>query len=623
MNHVKAEMLQEQRITLFRLLHSLPKRFTPDPRQFYTQRVPALPVKTTPTQHNAVDSEDVLAFGLVTKALSRNEWVSNPKALEAIQKESEGLRANQTWDDETACDADELMRQSKVLSKEIKVAELLILCGIKHAELDASKQKYKGRIVYRGDKVMTQNGDIVLFTEVSTSPTTIIALNMCLWWGALDGHATSTADAVQAFLQSYLPEDEPTFVILPRQLWLNSWKSRFRGKVAVKLRKSLYGHPCAGRLWQEYLETRIAKPGATPVRGFPSNFIFNMDGHRMILNVYVDDLTLSGASHLNRKFWDQFSNLIKIEDPQVLSHENTVLILGRLHELEAPRTVKMSMVGYAEQFVDLYLDIAGLDIKSLRRVATPHVSDNGLADELYEAAGSMKAHAAKVLMKGLWLARLARPDISYSVGRLASRITVWTRAEDIHLHRLVSYVHWTKEYSMVCQAGGLETTELHVYADADLASCVHSARSTSGMMIILESGASRWPIAWNSRRQSSVARSTTEAEIISMASAVYSEGQPLLDFLEQLTGRKVMMKLKEDNAATLTILKNGFSVKLRHASRTHRVDVASLAETIKEQDMIAEYCSTDRQAADALTKVIQPHAWERLLQLLSVRPTTK
>ena len=93
---------------------------------------------------------------------------------------------------------------------------------------------------------MTQNGDIVLFTEVSTSPTTIIALNMCLWWGALDGHATSTADAVQAFLQSYLPEDEPTFVILPRQLWLNSWKSRFRGKVAVKVRKSLYGASLCG-----------------------------------------------------------------------------------------------------------------------------------------------------------------------------------------------------------------------------------------------------------------------------------------------------------------------------------------------------------------------------------------
>ena len=106
-------------------------------------------------------------------------------------------------------------------------------------------------------------------------------------------------------------------------------------------------------------------------------------------------------------------------------------------------------------------------------------------DELYETTGSMKPHAAKVLMKGLWPARLARPDISYSVGRLASRISVWTRAEDVHLHRVVSYVHWTKKYSMVFQAGSVENTEIHVYADADLASCVHSARSTSGMMIIL------------------------------------------------------------------------------------------------------------------------------------------
>ena len=123
------------------------------PKQFYTQRVPAMSVKTTHIQDNLVDSEDafVLMFGLVIKALRRHEWLSNPKALEAIRKESDGLRSDQTWDDETACDADELTRQSKILSKDIKVAELLILCGIKHAELDESKQKYKGRIVYRGD----------------------------------------------------------------------------------------------------------------------------------------------------------------------------------------------------------------------------------------------------------------------------------------------------------------------------------------------------------------------------------------------------------------------------------------------------------------------------------------
>ena len=175
---------------------------------------------------------------------------------------------------------------------------------------------------------------------------------------------------------------------------------------------------------------------------------------------------------------------------------------------------------------------------------------------------------------------------------------------------------------MICQAGALSETELHVYADADLASCVHTARSTSGMMIFLSSGASRWPIAWNSRRQTSVARSTTEAEIISMAGAVFSEGQPLLDLLGQLLGRQITMRLKEDNAATLSILHSGYSVKLRHASRTHRIDLASLAELINERHMQPEHVNSEDQSADALTKVIQPMLWDRLLQLLSVRQST-
>ena len=172
---------------------------------------------------------------------------------------------------------------------------------------------------------------------------------------------------------------------------------------------------------------------------------------------------------------------------------------------------------------------------------------------------------------------------------------------------------------MICQAGALSETELHVYADADLASCVHTARSTSGMMIFLSSGASRWPIAWNSRRQTSVARSTTEAEIISMAGAIYSEGQPLLDLLQQLVGRDITMRLLEDNAATLSILHSGYSVRLRHASRTHRIDVASLADLIQQRGVQPEHVGTGGQAADGMTKVVAPMSWERLIQLLGIR----
>ena len=65
----------------------------------------------------------------------------------------------------------------------------------------------------------------------------------------------------------------------------------------------------------------------------------------------------------------------------------------------------MSMVGYADQFVQLYLDIMGIGLKSLCKVATPHVNDSTLCNQ----PGSMKPHASKVRMKGLWLAQLVLP----------------------------------------------------------------------------------------------------------------------------------------------------------------------------------------------------------------------
>ena len=173
---------------------------------------------------------------------------------------------------------------------------------------------------------------------------------------------------------------------------------------------------------------------------------------------------------------------------------------------------------------------------------------------------------------------------------------------------------------MLCQAGSLKDTELHVFADADLASCVHTARSTSGMIVMLISGSSRWPLIWNSRRQTSVARSTTEAEVIAMASAIYGEAQPLRDFLGLLLQREITTRLLEDNSATLSLLQRGYSVRLRHASRTRRINLASLAETI-EQGMLPELTATHLQAADGLTKVNPPIDWERVLQLLCIRPS--
>ena len=86
--------------------------------------------------------------------------------------------------------------------------------------------------------------------------------------------------------------------------------------------------------------------------------------------------------------------------------------------------------------------------------------------------GTLQPIAAKVLMKILYAARMARFGLLRAANSLACFITKWTPECDRRLHRLVSYTHSTKHYRMVGWVGGLaSSTALRFFADADFAGC--------------------------------------------------------------------------------------------------------------------------------------------------------
>ena len=108
---------------------------------------------------------------------------------------------------------------------------------------------------------------------------------------------------------------------------------------------------------------------------------------------------------------------------------------------------------------------------------------------------------------------------------------------------------------------------MEVYTDADFA-----AKSTSGIMIARRSGDAQYPLHWCSRKQSSAARSTPEAELIAMATAMFTEVMNVQSMLERLLERPVRVNCRQDNQAMVQILESGYSAKLRHAPRVHRVN---------------------------------------------------
>ena len=129
------------------------------------------------------------------------------------------------------------------------------------------------------------------------------------------------------------------------------------------------------------------------------------------------------------------------------------------------------------------------------------------------------------------------------------------------------------------------------------------------MWVSATTGSCTFPVHWQSKRQGSIARSTTEAERISMASGLFGEVYNIQSFLEQLTLGDIEVCFWQDNIAVLQVLQAGYSAKPRHCGRVHRINVASLPGALQDPSLKAERCPTQLQKANGLTKIIPPHEW--------------
>ena len=98
--------------------------------------------------------------------------------------------------------------------KDVKVhfASLMGLCHLKNAELEKKHQKYKGRVVLRGDIVNDDSGSGAEFTEQGPSASQLTAAKVMDIISRLPGYAGQAADAVSAKTQVKM-EDACTNIV--------------------------------------------------------------------------------------------------------------------------------------------------------------------------------------------------------------------------------------------------------------------------------------------------------------------------------------------------------------------------------------------------------------------------
>ena len=124
-------------------------------------------------------------------------------------------------------------------------------------------------------------------------------------------------------------------------------------------------------------------------------------------------------------------------------------------------------------------------LASPKRVA-PCMDDHQFAPEDFVTTGKLATIASKSVLKVLYLARVGRPDLLWTVNDLARNVTKWNVACDRRLHRLISYLEHTRQWVQTCFVGDPpEECKIVMYVDAGFAGDLTDSKSTSGAALFL------------------------------------------------------------------------------------------------------------------------------------------
>jgi hypothetical protein len=335
--------------------------------------------------------------------------------------------------------------------------------------------------------------------------------------------------------------------------------------------------------------------------------------------VYVDDFLLSGPVGVLSGLWEKLKKEIVLGAQGPLAH-----FLGCSHTVsDAPTTsdkhrkmIQFNMSGYLQQSVEAYREQTN-DVKPFLPVDTPSLTDEPLAAEFKPGVHAVVAQSC--LPKLLYAARLARPDLVLPINVLSRYLTKWTAHHDRALRRLFAYVWSTLGLCLHGFVGGGEIT-INMFVDADFAGCLDTARSTSGLWCVLGSKGGEWsfPLEWGSKRQSCVAHSTPEAELVALAKGLRESALPLCSLLDVVLKRNVHVFVNEDNTSTIQIVNKGKSPALRHLAKTHRISLGWVAEVCKGESITLQHCDTALQLADSFTKPLDRVKHQSALKQLNI-----
>lgn len=500
--------------------------------------------------------------------------ISNPLWREAMVQELNALIQTQTW----------------VLVPR-GCAQNIVGCKwvfrIKQ-KADGSIDRYKARLVAKG---FHQRPGIDYFETFSPviKPTTI---RIILSLAVSRGWNIRQLDVSNAFLHGNL--DDVVYMEQPP-----GFKDPSKPDFVCCLQRSLYGLRQAPRQWYKRLAAAFQKYNFRVSTADSSLFCYNHGDVVIFALAYVDDIILTGSNlKVMRRIIESLQTEFLLKDLGNLDY-----FLG----MEATWMDSGLLLTQQKYVLDL---LHKANMATCKGISTP----TSTKDKMVACSGRLFSDPTlyRSIVGGLQYLSLTRPEMCYSIHKVSQFMHAPTEDNWSSVKRILRYLKATSHYGVFISPS--LSSSLNIYTDADWGSDLDDRKSTSGFAIFFGKNL----ISWNSKKQRTVAKSSTEAEYRALGLAVleYTWIESLLRDIGCVV--KHPANLWCDNiGATYLSVNPVFHARSKHLE----VDYHFVRDKVTKNEIKVQFLSSKDQLADILTKPLSKARHYTLLQHLTIRPS--
>uniref|UniRef100_A0A2N9GD76 CCHC-type domain-containing protein n=1 Tax=Fagus sylvatica TaxID=28930 RepID=A0A2N9GD76_FAGSY len=437
---------------------------------------------------------------------------------------------------------------------------------------DGSIERYKARLVAKGYTQIEGLDYHETFAPVAKMTTVrcLLAVAATQQW------IIHQLDVNNAFLHGDLDEE---VYMTPPPGYCPKGETR-----VCRLRKSLYGLKQASRNWFFKLTTVLLDAGFTQSQADHSLFTLVSTTSITIVLVYVDDILVAGNDLSQiETFKHALSTNFKTKDLGPLKY-----FLG----LEVARSPKGIFLNQRKYALDILNDSGQL---GARTASFPMEQNLKLTNQ--DGTPLSDPSPYRRLVGRLIYLTITRPDIVFAVNILSQFMHAPRLPHMQAATRVLRYIKGSPGQGILFPSSN--TLHVTAYTDSDWASCPTTRRSTTGYFIQLGTS----PISWRTKKQTTVARSSAEAEYRAMAVTTCE-----LTWLKQLLAdfgisHPEPFSLHCDNQSALHIAHNPvFHERTKHIE----IDCHIIRDKIRSGLLTAVHTSSHEQLAGHLHQSLRP-----------------